>query len=53
MKGFRLKNKSEISADIVKLFMSSENPIVHKIFLIMVQDDPELKEELLQTMKQP
>lgn len=51
--GFRGKNKSEISGDLVKGIMSSNNKLLHHIFLVLCGKEVDNLVEELEKMKKP
>jgi myosin heavy subunit len=53
IQGFRGKNKSEISLDLVKGIMASSNELLHLVFLVLVGKEKDRKAEELEKLKKP
>jgi myosin heavy subunit len=51
--GFRMKNKSEMNADLVKGIMASANEDLHYIFLMLVGREVSYIEDQLEKIKKP
>ena len=51
--GFRQKNKSEISSDLVKGIMGSKNELIHAIFLVLCGREVDNIEQEFQKIKKP
>jgi myosin heavy subunit len=51
--GFRMKNKSEISGDLVRAVISSKNLLLHQVFLVVCGSEVEHMQEELEKMKKP
>lgn len=48
-----MKNKSEISGDLVKGIMASTNELLQEVFLVLVGKEVASKQEELEKMKKP